>query len=117
MPSTRLGCKGPGQKSEHECKGRKPKVKGTYGDSRLKPINSEDTKGKQKIRPPGTPRQDANQQCSREGNGDFDESHLEALINPNRTAIRCKNDQCNHDEKKNERPNVLGRYDNLPNVF
>jgi hypothetical protein len=43
-----------------------------------------------------------------------DESHLEALVDPDRTAIRRKNDQRDHDEKKHERPGVFGGGNGSP---
>jgi hypothetical protein len=83
----------------------------------LKPVNSEHAQGEQKIRPPGTTRQNADYDCGCEGSGDLQQSHLEALINPNWTAIRCEDEQCNHHQKKKQRPNVLGRCNGLPDAY
>ena len=60
-------------------------------------------------RPPGATRQRADQQRGCDGDGDLDESHLEALIDPDGAVIRRKDDQSHHDEKKHKRPNVFGR--------
>ena len=51
------------------------------------------------------------QDRGQDGRGDLGQSHLEALIDPVGTVIRCEDDQRDHDQKKHKRPDVFGRED------
>jgi hypothetical protein len=85
------------------------KSKESQRDGRLEPVDRQHAQGEEQIRPQRAARQCADQQRGCEGGGDLDQSHLEALVDPDRTIVRCENDQCDHDEKKEKRPGVLGR--------
>ena len=55
----------------------------------------------------GCPRADQKRGCNRDG--DLDESHLEALIDPDGAVIRRKDDQGHHNKEKDKRPNIFRR--------
>lgn len=60
--------------------------------------------------------QQADQQRGQGGSANLEESHLEALIDPDRTAIRRKNDQRDQDEEKHKCPDAFGRHKSSPQI-